>query len=84
MLFLVKMMNLKITNNMKVETKYNVKDSVFVLYKHKIINVEIHSFQIEVDKDSTVVKCFYTIDGDSQIVEEPRVFSSRQALIDSL
>ena len=72
---------------MKLETKYSLKDKVFVMYKNKVLETYIINIDISIhlNSDNTITqKEFYTLDRYPFIVEANRLYTSKEVLIKSL
>lgn len=77
---------------MKIETKFNVGDEVFVLVGIKLEKRKIHSLKVEVEKDGTIKTNYWlkVDDGDGlfdyhfEIINELKVFTSREDFLNQL
>lgn len=71
---------------MNVETKFNLDQELYFLDEktQKIACEKSHRCDIEVEDGKITIKYWFKPNNNYQIVNEIRVFASRQELIDSL
>lgn len=66
---------------MKIETKYNIGDEVWFMYKLEPISSKVTSFTIYVDKNIIVE---YFFEKYFEFKREKYIFRTKQELLDSL
>lgn len=71
---------------MNVETKFNLDQELYFLDENtqKVLCKKVDQINTETIKDKVTVKYWFKVESSWQIVNEIRVFASRQELIDSL
>ena len=69
---------------MTVETKFNIRDTVWYIYNNKICSSMISSIRVGIKEYGTsVIYCVPTLNGSIDL-EEKLIFSSKEELIKSL
>lgn len=71
---------------MKIETKFNIDDQVYFIYKTKIIKSSIHDMSIQVNNDGDIKTiCYIDINKkDRDYINAAYLFLSIDDLLDSL
>lgn len=82
---------------MKIVTKFNINDTVYILHNNKIYETMVIGIGISVlppniknvTTNDNSIKIYYTVDGESLVsiinrIPESNLFISRQELINSL
>jgi hypothetical protein len=72
---------------MKIETKFNVNDSVCFLHEHKAVKSSVHSIKIDLNNDGSSNKVYFFFVGDNKecvSCNEPHIYKSKDELIKSL
>lgn len=77
---------------MKIETKFNVGDEVFVLVGTKLEKRIVFSLKVDVENDGKIeVKYFFKVqDGEKQndyhfeIIDESKIFASKDEFLNQL
>lgn len=71
---------------MRVETKFNLDQELYFLDENtqKVLCKKVDQINTETVKDKVTVKYWFKVENSWQIINEVRVFTSRQELIDSL
>jgi hypothetical protein len=70
---------------MKITTKFDRNDEVFVIYDNEIQQRKVSSFIVEVGTSNTITKYWLIKEGkESILVEEKRIFKKQTDLITSI
>ena len=82
---------------MQILTKFNIKDTVYMLHNNKICKTTVIGIGISVlppniknvTTNTNLIEIYYTVDGESLVsiinrIPQDNLFTSRQELIDSL
>ena len=67
---------------MVIETKFNIKDTVYFMKDNKVLSNRIRHLHIEVN--TTIPKIRYTIEDQRDFILEHLLFNSKEDLLESL
>lgn len=70
---------------MKIETKFNIGDTVYFIYKNKIVSEKVYKLYVEKEGENDLsIKYGFYIDHDYAMVDEGNCFVNKEELINSL
>lgn len=72
---------------MQIETKFNVRDEVFVMFNNTIYQSKIHTIDIRIYSEGVIIKYAILTSQEGYSygnITEDKVFSTKQELLNSL
>lgn len=70
---------------MKIETKFNIGDTVYFIYNNKIVSEKVYKLYVEKERGSSLsIKYGFEFQYDYAIINEGNCFVTKEELIKSL
>ena len=72
---------------MKIETKFDIGDNVFLLVENKVNTAEVITAHVRISRNTynvDIVEIHYVVTDISRIISEKDLFATKQELLDSL